>query len=221
MKQFILCLVIVFNCFAANAQESSLKTHSIRVQYDGSYPTGDFKNTAFEEDYPPFAKAGSLLQFNYSRSIKEQVLTGATLAWRRNAFDMDAFANPEDELVQSRESKSWQSVFMMADMQYRWFARDGFFYVKGSLGTAYSRSASLRVNTTYGTINRASDNSFAFAYGLHGGLQVDIKQFGLGFETGVFSTNPTFSITNAQGKTTTYKQTMATYNMGIYTSYNF
>ena len=221
MKTFILGLCLLLSGFAASAQDSLSYTSAIRVQYGGSYPTGDFNNTNFEEDYPPFAKEGSLLQVSYLRSIKERLFIGVTLAWRKNAFKIDKFADPDDELVTGKSSKPWQSVFTMADAEYRFFARDGFFYVKGSLGTAFSRSVGLQVNTTYGTINRAQDNGFAFAYGLHSGLQVDLRQFGIGFETGVFSTRPTFEITDAQGKTTTYKQTMATLNFGLFASYSF
>ncbi|NDK55262.1 outer membrane beta-barrel protein [Pontibacter fetidus] len=221
MKTLLFGLCLLLSGFAATAQDSLAYRSGIRIQYGGAYPTGDFNNTNFEEDYPPFAKEGSMFQVSYLRSIKERLFAGATLAWRRNTFDMDKFADPADELVTDKSSKPWQSVFVMADAEYRFIARDGFFYVKGSLGSAFSRSARLQVNTLYGTINRPADNGFAFAYGLHSGVQVDLNQFGIGFETGVISTRSTFEITDAQGKTTRYKQTMATINCGLFANYSF
>ncbi len=220
MKKAILLLISCFLVIEAYAQDSTSYRSSIKVMYGSAAPTGEFGENRFENDYPPFAAFGSMLSLSYSYSIKPKLQVGGTVALRRNGFEETEFANPNDRIVGTIESEAWQSVFTMADVQYKWYARDGFFYVKGGAGLSFNRSLSYKVQTLFGPINRPTDNSTALAYGINTGMQFDIKRVGLGFDGGWLATSPTFSITDAHGKTTKYKQPMATINLSFYLAYS-
>jgi hypothetical protein len=221
MKKFILGIVLVLTTIAATAQDTLTYTSGIRVHFSGAYPVGDFSSSDFEDTFAPFAFSGALYQISYSREIKPYLFAGTSLGLRRNPMDLDEFASDSDELVLSKTSEPWQSVFTLADVEYRYTTFNGYLFVKGSVGAAFNRSASLHVETTYGPIDQAADNSTSFAYGASTGFLINLKKFGLGFETGILSTKPEFKFTDAQGKSTNYNLSMTTINVGIFGAYNF
>jgi len=221
MKTFILCIALFFTIIAAFAQDAKPYTSSIKVRFGGAFPTGDFDSESFDKVFPPMAMSGPMLQVNYLRNIKKNLSAGATFALRRNPVNLDAFATESDELVISRESEPWQSVFTMADLQYQLQTLTRVFYVRGSLGSAFNRKASIKVNTTYGLIDLPPVNSTALAYGLHIGITEHFNRLGIGFETGILSTKPTFKVQDAQGRTTTFSQEMTTINVSMSLSYDF
>lgn len=216
MKQLILTCALVLCSLAIVAQDVPNYSSEIRLQVGNAGPAGSFSSTDFEEDYPAFAMSGLLLQLGYSRSIAPRWAAGATLALRRNPFDLDKFAAPSDKLVISRDSKAWQSVFTLADVYYRFPTADLQLYLKGSVGAAFNRRASLTIVTPYGTINHKAATSTALAYGLHGGMQQYFGRFGIGLEGGILSTKPTFEMGD-----TNYKQAMTTINGSLFAAYAF
>lgn len=221
MKKLILIAIFAFCGLAATAQDTPTYTSRISLSYSAAFPLGEFNSQDFDDAYPAFATQGSLLKLSYTYKIRENFALGATTGWRRNPFDLSQFVKDNDERVQHKESKPWQTVFTLADVQFLVPAKAGFFYLKGSLGAAFSRSAFLNITTPYGNVTRSADNSTAFAYGLSSGAHIDIKQFGLGLEAGILSTKPAFEVENAQGKVIRYKQPMTTLNAGLFASYAF
>lgn len=222
MKTILLGLLLVFTAVTASAQSDSLAhTSQLRVYIGSASPVGAFQSSDFEDTYTPFAVSGLMAQVSYARSVGKNFYTGATIGFRRNAMDLSKFADDTDELVLNKTSKPWQSVFTLADVEYRYYMLDGFLFVKGSAGAAFNRSASLRVETTYGTIDQAADNNISLAYGLSTGLFLDLNKFGLGLETGILSTRPEFKFTDTQGRTTNYKLAMTTINLGIFGAFRF
>lgn len=221
MKQLILtCLLALVN-ITLFAQDVPNHISEIRLQFGGSFPVGNFSSVDFEEDYPAFAISGPLLQLSYSRSLNQRWAAGATFALRRNAFNIEEFANPTDELVLSKKSEPWQSVFTLADVYYRVSSGDMLFYLKSSVGTAFNRRATVTIVTPYGTIDHKADNSTALAYGMHAGLQQHFGKWGLGLESGILSTKPAFELTTIQGRLNNYKQHMTTINLSLFASYAF
>jgi hypothetical protein len=222
MKTTFLYLLLFFIVFKATAQsDSPAHTSQFRVYFGGAFPKGDFQSSDFEDTYTPFAMSGPLMQVSYARTIGRNLFGGATLGLRINAMDLDKFAEENDELVMSKKSRPWQSVFTLADAEYRFNLTDGYFFVKGSAGAAFNRSATLHVETTYGTIAQAADKNTAFAYGASTGLFANFDKFELGFETGILSTRPEFRFIDAQGSATNYKLSMTTINLGIFGAFSF
>ncbi|MEJ8755965.1 hypothetical protein WG947_03075 [Pontibacter sp. H259] len=220
MKKFILACALVLTTLAASAQDTlTYKSSSIRVQFSGAWPTGDFNSDSFDKEYPPFAMAGPMLQISYLRNLQGTWYAGTSLALRWNQVDLDKFAKESDALVLSRESNPWQSVFTMADLQYQAETPGRVFYMAGSLGLAFNRKASIKVNTPFGTINQPAHNNIAPAYGFNIGIIEYFDKLGIGFELGILSTKPTFEVTNQQGRKTTYSQPMPTINFGISATY--
>jgi hypothetical protein len=222
MKTTLLFLLLVFTAFTASAQsDSSAHKSEFRVYFGGAFPKGEFQSSDFEDTYTPFAVSGPLMQVSYAKAVGRNLYGGATLGLRINAMDLDKFADENDELVISKKSAPWQSVFTLADAEYRFNLTDGYFFVKGSAGAAFNRSATLHVETIYGTIEQAASKNTAFAYGINTGLFVNFDKFELGFETGILSTRPEFKFTDAQGRTTNYKLSMTTINLGIFGAFSF
>ncbi|MBC5772557.1 hypothetical protein H8S95_00645 [Pontibacter sp. KCTC 32443] len=222
MKKSILGLLLVLCAFTTIAQPDSL-THSSRISisFGGAFPVGDFSSSDFEDTFTPFALSGPLAQISYLHDIKPYLAAGATLGLRRNAMDLDEFASDTDELVISKNSESWQSVFTLADLQFNFSTLTRNLYLKGSVGAAFNRSASLQVETPYGTINHAPDTNTSFAYGASAGTLINLNQFSLGLESGILSTRPTFKLTDAQGNAAKYKLSMTTINLVAFASYHF
>ncbi|WP_242916971.1 hypothetical protein [Pontibacter liquoris] len=221
MQRFILVFLLACLSAPAFAQETGDPASRLSFNVGAAWPLNEFNSKDYDDAYPAFAKNGALLQLSYTHTLKNRVALGATAAWRSNKFDMDRFVMPEDELVLSKESTPWRSLFLLADVQYQVPAKDGYFYVKGSVGAAYSRSAFLDINTPFGHVTRTADNSMAPAYGLSTGVHVNLRQFGLGLETGLLATKPEFEIENAQGEVTKYKQPMTTMHLSLLVSYAF
>ncbi|MER2997905.1 hypothetical protein [Pontibacter populi] len=222
MKSILLGLLLVFITFTASAQsDSSAHASEFRVYFGGAFPKGDFQSSDFEDTYTPFAVSGPLMQVSYARSVGRNLYGGATLGLRINPMDLDKFADDNDELVLSKQSRSWQSVFTLADAAYRFNLTDGYFFVKGSAGAAFNHSAALHVETTYGTIDQAADKATAFAYGVATGMFMNLDKLELGFETGILSTRPEFKYTDTQGRSTNYKLSMTTINLGIFGAFRF
>ncbi|NEM97122.1 hypothetical protein [Pontibacter burrus] len=218
MRKLISTTLLLVLCFTAFGQDEQNYSSTIRVQFGGAIPTGSFKSKSFDEEYPPFAISGPLLQVNYARTIKDNWAVGGTFALRRNPFNLDKFAPKGDELVLHTDSEPWQSVFTLADLYYQHQAGLNTLYLRGSLGVAFSRRASVTVDTSFGTIYRAPDHGVAPAYGLHAGFQQNYSRFSIGLETGVFATRPVFEV---QGSNATYKQSMATINASMFLAYAF
>ena len=224
MKQLILCFIFLAVRFSASAQDTLSSAHSFSFSYNGVSAIGEFNSTEFKEDYPAFASDGKMYRVSYLRGLKNNLYAGASVALRNNSFNMDKFVRPDDELVLSKESKPWQSVFALADVQYRMYVRDGFLYLKGSVGAAFNRSAYLHIKTPYGPIIRTRDAATSFAYGISSGLQFDldyvgISRLGIGVDGGILSTRPAFERQEVNGATIKYKQPMATLHGGVYISY--
>lgn len=219
MIKYILCLILLCIGTAASAQDTLRHTSRFSISYSSSFPIGDFRNTSYDAEYPPFATDGGMLQLNYAYGIKKNLYAGASVGWRRNPFHLESFVKDEDELVLSKESKPWHSFLAMADVQYLLHARDGFAYLKGSLGAASNRTNTLNINTPYGPITHTAAKATALAFGVSAGAQVNLRQFGIGLETAILSTNPTFERFTAQGKILTYKQPMTTLQLGLFVAY--
>lgn len=75
----------------------------------------------------------------------------------------------------------------------------GLAYMRGSVGGSFNRSASLQVQTPFGTITRSSDTSFALAYGASTGLNAARDRVMLGVETSLLYMRPAFEAENQQG----------------------
>ncbi|WP_162427239.1 hypothetical protein [Pontibacter pudoricolor] len=222
MKTILLGLLLSFTALNAAAQsDSSAHLSEFRVYFGGAFPKGDFQSSDFEDIYTPFAMLGPLMQVSYAKAVSKNLYGGATIGLRRNAMDLDKFSDDNDELVLNKKSTPWQSIFTLADVEYRFYMPDGYLFVKGSAGAAFNRSASLHVETTYGTIEQAANKHTAFAYGVSTGLVLQLNKFGLGLETGILSTRPEFKFTDQQGKTTNYSLPMTTINLGIFGAFRF
>ncbi|GAB3204421.1 hypothetical protein ABID22_003330 [Pontibacter aydingkolensis] len=219
MRKFILCLTFFCLCTAAFAQDTLRHTSRFSISYSSSIPVGDFRSTTYETDYPPFATDGGLLQLSYAYGLKYNLYAGATLGWRRNPFSFESFLENDDELVLSKKSKPWQSLLAMADVQYLLHARDGFAYIKGYLGASFNSTNTLHIVTPYGTINHTAAKATALAYGVSAGAQINIRNFGIGLDTGILSTRPTFERITAQGTSVKYKQPITTLQFGLFAAY--
>jgi hypothetical protein len=211
-------LFLLFLTTAVQAQDVPLEQR-INLRIGNAVPIGDFKRDRFEDDYPPMAKYGFALQASYARDLKPFLAVGATAGWRRNSFDLDAFAKADDELVLSKSAGSWQTTYTLADVYLQ--SRPGglFGYFKGSLGGAYSKSPELRVDTPYGTIHRNSDTAASLAYGLAAGFGVQVNDFDLSLEISTVATRPGFEVTDAQGNSARYNQSMRTASVSFGVGY--
>jgi len=225
MKMKKMLVIAAFICAGTGAYAQTATPppplHRFSLQLGNAIPLGDFRSNNFEEDYPPFARGGSMLSAGYARTVRPYLALGATAGWRFNNFDLDAFVATDDELVQSKRAKDWQSGFVLADVYLQpLLGEEATFYVKGSLGASFNGSASLSVETTYGTIERASDKATALAWGVAGGAQVPIvPRLSLNLETSFLATRTTFEVKDKNGSITTYKQAMNSLQLSVGVSY--
>lgn len=203
----------------ALAQDSLSHKHGISIGYAAAVATGEFRSTAYEKVFPPMAKKGGFLSLSYTYHFKPKVYVGTTLGWRHIAFDLDTFASPDDELAESRESTPWQTYFTTVDVQYNLHMRHGFLFAKGMVGPSFNKTYTLQVDTPYGTVAHSAAKATALAYGASLGAHVRLKRFGLGIDTGILMTKPTFKRSTSQGERITYRQPMHSIQSGIFGSF--
>ena len=204
---------------AAYGQDNTTSRQRIGLQIGSAVPVGEFSKNRFEDDFPPMASRGTILQGSYVYDLKPGIAVGATAGWRWNSFDLDSFAKEDDELVLSRQAGAWQTGYVLADLYLQSKVRSFFGYFKGSLGGAYNQSPELQVNTRYGMISRSSDSAMSLAYGLAGGIGVQAKQLGFSLEIGSLASRPTFEVSDAQGQGFRYRQAMQTVNVNFGVNY--
>ena len=87
------------------------------------------------------------------------------------------------------------------------------------MGSSYSRSAFLQVQTPFGTITRSSDGSFAPAYRAGTGLIGRHNRFLIGLESSLLYMRPGLEVENQQGDITSYKQPMNSFSVTVSVGY--
>lgn len=221
--KIILFFAIIMCCASlAIAQDSLSYKHTFQLQINSAFPTGDFDKAEFEEDYPDLARNGTLVSGSYQRRMTSHISVGSSVHFRTLRFDIDEFARESDELVLDRDSEPWRSWFTMADVYlYSTEGRAGNFFIKGSAGASFNRSAQVNVSTVYGPIELPADNAAAFAWGYGGGIRGFQRAWSIILEFSFLNTSPTFSGRNPNGKAMEYKQPMHTFNYGVAISYSF
>ncbi|MBD1397114.1 hypothetical protein H9Q13_08045 [Pontibacter sp. JH31] len=218
-RTFSVILLVLALAASATAQDIYPLGQRIGLQLGSAVPIGDFSKDRFEDEFPPMASKGTMVQGSYARDLKPGIAWGVTAGWRWNRFDLDRFAQEDDELVMSRRASAWQSGFVLADLYLQSKVQRFFGYVKGSVGGAYSQSPDLQVNTSYGPIARTPDSAVSIAYGLAGGIGVQAKQVNFSMEIGTLASRPTFEVSDAQGQRFRYKQSMQTVHVNLGVSY--
>lgn len=200
-----LFLVLLF-CISTVAQGQT--THRLGFGVGSATPVGDFKKDRYEDDYPPMAMRGLNWQLTYRTDLKPYLAVGATAGYRSHRFDLNAFVDPNDDLVLRKEARGWRSSYALADLYLQSAPSSLFGYVKGSLGIARTTSPEVQVDTPYGPIRRSSDTATAPTYGIASGFGIQGGRILLTVDIGMLRTRPTFDIENAQGDKTTVKQPM-------------
>ena len=222
MKRFILFILMMCCSFVAMSQDTLSFKHSFRLLMNGANPTGEFNHTAFEDDYPDFALEGTLVTASYLRQLNTFISVGPTIHYRKNGYDLDEFVSSSDELVINRDAAPWRSWFTMAEMYLHTRNNGtGNFYLRGSAGASFNKSAQVNIGTTYGDITLPADNASAFAWGIGVGVQGTMKNVGILIELTQLSTSPTFLGKDPLGNAMKYKQPMNTINVGVGVSYGF
>ncbi|WP_299757923.1 outer membrane beta-barrel protein [uncultured Pontibacter sp.] len=225
MKKFILCALSFFCALTASAQdqtENPERKHLIGLQLGNAFVNGDFNASAFEDDYPAFARNGLLLTGVYRYSMSRYVAAGTSVAYRHNRFGMDAFVQPDDELVTAKNSEAWRSVFTMADVYFTVPVQEvGEVYLAGSAGAAFNRSASWQIQTVHGEVRMPSDQATALALGWGSGININVYPLVINAEARLLYTKPEFTVLNALGTPFQHSQSMNTFNISLGAFYRF
>lgn len=222
MKRVILFTIVMCCASVTMAQDTLSSKHTFRLQISGASPTGEFNKTEFEDDYPDFALDGILVSASYLRQMTTFISVGSSVHYRTHKFDMDQFASDGDKLVLERDSKPWRSWFTMADVYlYSSEGNSGNFYIKGSAGASFNRSAQVNVSTVFGSIELPAGNASAFAWGYGGGVRGVHQAWSIIIELSQISTSPTFSGKNTSGNIIKYKQPVNSLNFELAISYSF
>ncbi len=202
------------------AQDTLDAPTTITLQVGMAAPAGSYSSTSFDREYPAFAGMGSLLQLSYIHTVRPSLGLGATVGYRSNPFQEKSFAATDDELVQEIQSSAWKTGYALADVQWQLpFWDQHLFYVRGSVGGAYNRSASLQVQTPYGTIDRPRTDSFAPAYGVSTGMQGILNRFVLGLEASLLATRAAVETRNPAGEPRKHTQPMRSINFSLKVGY--
>ncbi|AKD03647.1 outer membrane beta-barrel protein [Pontibacter korlensis] len=217
MKQLILCALATFLAFNANAQfDEEEKKHVVGLQIGNAFANGNFKHSDFEDAYPAFARDGLLLNGGYRYNLSRNWATGTSLTYRHNRYDLDEFTGESEEIVTSKSSAPWRSIFTMADVYYQILFQDvTAVYLKGSAGAAFNRSASWQVTTPYGNINMPSDKATAPALGWGGGINFHLQQLLINIEAGLLYTSPKLTVLDTKGQPFQHRQAMNSFNLSI------
>lgn len=220
MNKVILLLAFLCAGTTAMAQDTLHAPSTITLQMGMAAPAGSYSSTSFDREHPAFAGMGSLLQLSYTHTVRPSLGLGATVGFRSNPFQEKSFAATDDALVQDIQSTAWKTAYALADVQWQLpFWEQHLFYVRGALGGAFNRAASLQVQTPYGNIIRPTTNSFTPAYGLSTGIQGILNRFVLGLEASLLATRAEVETRNAAGEPRKHTQAMRSTNFSLKLGY--
>lgn len=224
MKRFILYTFLLLLALPALAQTETepLKQHLVSLRVGGALGSGSFGNADFDDAYPAFVRDGLLLTGSYRYSLGPHVGVGTSVSYRHNRYDLDAFVEPDDELVTGKSSEAWRSWFTLADVYFKVPVRQVMeVYLKGSAGAAFNRSASWQVQTTYGDIRMPADKATAAAWGWGSGVNFITKPFLISLEGSMLYTKPILEVLNTQGNPLRHRQPLNTFNLSVGVLYDF
>ncbi|WP_299823366.1 hypothetical protein [uncultured Pontibacter sp.] len=221
-----LLLVAALGCLgftAAKAQGLSETNHRFTLNIGAASPTGVFKSTKESDDEAGYAKTGALVSLAYAADVHKNIAVGATLGWRNNPFDIDAFIGEDGEFIKSAEAESWRSVMLLGNVYLQAPINNLTLYAKGSFGTAFNKSAAFKftsVETAYGSyeFEQSAAKNSSLAVGIGGGLRYDFGRFGVGAEFDVLSTKPEYKV-EYDGETESFKQPSNSFNTTVGLTY--
>ncbi|MCX2741749.1 outer membrane beta-barrel protein [Pontibacter anaerobius] len=217
MKRFILYTFLFMLALPALAQtEEPEGRHVLGLQLGIATVSGSFHDSAYEDEYPAFARDGLLMAGSYRYNFGRYLGAGASLSYRHNRYNLDAFAAPDDELVTGKSAEAWRSVFTLADVYIRVPMPEVMeVYLKGSAGASFNRSASWQVQTVYGDIHMPSDRATALALGWGSGISFNMHPFTVGVEAGMLFTRPEFTVADPKGNPLQHRQPMNSFNVSL------
>ncbi|MHA6248754.1 hypothetical protein ACXYMU_12505 [Pontibacter sp. CAU 1760] len=192
----------------------------LSLRLGSAYPIGDFSKTRFDDTLPAFAAEGLLVQLSYTHPVRPLLVLGATTGYRSNPFQEDAFAKDNDDLVISIQSTGWRTAYALADVQLQVpLHTKTAYYLRGSVGGAFNRSASLLVETRFGTIKREKDTAIALMFGLSSGVQFTLNRVVLDIGGSLLNTQSGFEVVDAQGNRINDKQPLNTASITVGVGY--
>ncbi|TPE44209.1 outer membrane beta-barrel protein [Pontibacter mangrovi] len=217
MKRFILYTLLLLSCLPALAQtQEAAEKHVLGLQVGNSFVNGSFNKSAFEDEYPAFARDGLLLSGTYRYHLGRYLAAGASASYRHNRYNLNNFAEPGDELVTGKSSTAWRSWFTLADAYLLVPVHEEVeVYLRGSAGASFNRSASWQVQTTYGDINMPADKATALALGWGSGIGFRVAPFWVVAEAGMLYTKPRFTVPDTRGNLMQHRQPMNTFNLSL------
>lgn len=218
MKKSLLLLAFALFQLSALAQTES-SAGRLSLNFGMAVPVGDFRQPDFEDEYPVFAKSGTLLSLGYAKDLQPYLAVGASFNWRSNPFDFEDFYIRNDDYKDRGEADTWRTYFTMADVYAQLPSQGVALYIKGSAGAAFSRTAGYEVRTDFGTIQQEAHNSTSFAWGLGIGLRQEFGHLGLNIEADFLGTRPTFKAED-KGRETTYTQQLNSVGISLGLSYS-
>ncbi len=190
--------------------------HVLGLQLGSAFVSGNFGKADFSDAYPAFARDGLLLTGSYRYNLGRYLGVGASGSLRHNRYDLDAFADPDDELVTGKSSEAWRSVFTMADVYARFPVEELLeVYLRGSMGASFNRTASWQVQTVYGDIVMPTDKATALALGWGSGIGYNVRPFLVTMEAGMLYTRPAFTVPNSQGRPIRHRQALNTFHVSL------
>ncbi|MCJ8167328.1 hypothetical protein MKJ04_20980 [Pontibacter sp. E15-1] len=216
MNKLILLLGMLCLGTAAQAQDTLRLPSLLSLHVGTALPMGSFSGSSFDKESPAFAGEGILLQLTYTHPITSHLALGATAGFRANPFLQEKFQIPGDNLVQAIESTPWKTGYALANVQVQVpLGEEGGFYLRGGVGGALNRAASLRVLTPYGTITRDAETSLSIAYGASSGFYSVVSNLVLGFEVSLMATRADLTPINPTGSTEKYRQPLHSANLSL------
>ncbi|MBF9254845.1 outer membrane beta-barrel protein [Pontibacter sp. 172403-2] len=209
MIKNLLVFAFVFSSFSVLGQHDESRHSHVFVNIGAAFPIGGFRELGYSQvefttdKLPAFASNGTLLNVGFSHNLSKYFQAGATLGWRSNPIDEDAYAerfitNPwaYPDAPYTLKSNPWQSFYGTLDLYTQLPLHRFTPYLKGSVGvgafTMGEANAVMKYEDYNVRINRFSDTKATVVYGGAVGLKYNLGPFDMNLECGVLAASAEF-----------------------------